>query len=213
MLIKEKKFNTFVGFAFYHIFDFYYKQNDKSNENRYVTSNYYIAIMPNFRGGALGRAILESSEYFIQQEYSNCNRVSFNITLNPFYYNLRSKLTELIVPGNREMPNKEPEKLLQKIIEELKLPRFSPENPYLIYYENATITGSKPEKYLKKVNEVSEHTKFFIEQTKLKSELFLANLAIYNLVPGNTLGIKSGIWAEFHENDYKVEIYKPIGDN
>lgn len=209
MLIKENKFKTYVGFSFYHIYDFYYKEEDKSNENRYVTSNYYMAVMPNFRGGGLGRAILESSEYLIQQEYKNCNRASFNITLNPFYYNLRSQWTQLMVPGNREMPNKEPEKLLQKIFHELKLESFSPDKPYVIFIENACIHGAQPEKYLKKIDEVSEYTKFFINQTCLKPEYFLANLAIYNLVPNNTLGVKSGIWAGFREIDYKVEAYKP----
>lgn len=87
MLIREKNYNTYVAFSFAHEFDIFFKSSDKSRENRYITTTYYNGVLSHFRGYDLGRILMQSLEYSVQNEFPDNNRVSFNITLTFLFEN------------------------------------------------------------------------------------------------------------------------------
>lgn len=207
ILVREKTFNTYIGFSYYHIYEVFYEPNNTSNENKYVTTCYYNAVMPHYRGYALGRDLVKCLEYQAQEEYPNCNRVSFNFTLNAFYYDLRSKWTPFVVPGINKLDNSHPEKLLRKTINFLEIEPIEG-NPFVTKIENAHVAGLDKEYFMKNIENISPFRKFYMEQIQFKPGHLLCNLALYNLIEGNTLGLKPGKQHIFTPIDHEVAKYK-----
>ncbi|OMJ89401.1 hypothetical protein SteCoe_8508 [Stentor coeruleus] len=209
ILIREKTFNTIIGFSFTKIYEIFLGGQDKSFENKYMTTQYYNAVLPHFRGFGLGTVLTEVTEYLAQKDWGDCNQVSFNITLNPMYYELRSKYTPLIYPGPKELPSKGPEKLFRQIMDLVGLSPVSQDKPGIIRLKNLHIIGQEKEKYTKRYNESSDYMKYFIDQHLFEQGLIMCNLAVYNLVEGNTMGIAPGRYKNFIPLMHEINEYKP----
>ncbi|OMJ66594.1 hypothetical protein SteCoe_36506 [Stentor coeruleus] len=210
ILIREKNYNTYVGFSFAHVFEIFFKPSDKSRENRYITTTYYNGVLSHFRGYDLGRALMQTLEYSVQNEFPDSNRVSFNITLNPYYYDLRSRLSPLVVPGPRPVPNSNPEELLKKTMETLGLKALDPKiNPYVISLESVHPAGVNQQEYLDNAHKYSIYSQYHMQQTKFRHGLLLCNLSFYNLIENNTLGLPSGKLTNFKPVECEVNNYKP----
>lgn len=210
ILIREKNYNTYVGFSFAHIFEIFFKSSDKSRENRYITTTYYNGVLSHFRGYDLGRILMQSLEYSVQNEFPDNNRVSFNITLNPYYYDLRSRLTPLVVPGPRPVANSNPEELLKKTMETLGLKAHDPKvNPYVISLESVHPAGVNQQVYLDNVHKYSIYSQYHMKQTNFRHGLLLCNLSFYNLIENNTLGLPSGRLTTFNPVECEVNNHKP----
>lgn len=209
ILIREKSFNTIIGFSFTKIYKIYLGGQDKNPENKYMTTQYYNAVLPHFRGFGLGTVLTEVTEYLAQKEWGDCNQASFNITLNPMYYELRSGYTPLIYPGPVELPSKGPEKLFRQIMDLVGFSPVSPDKPGIIRLGNLHIIGQEKEKYRGRYNESSAYTKYFIDHHQFEEGLIMCNLAVYNLVKGNTMGITPGRYKNFIPLKHEIKEYKP----
>ncbi|OMJ66593.1 hypothetical protein SteCoe_36505 [Stentor coeruleus] len=207
ILIREKKSNIYIGFSFYRIYEIFYEPNNTSNENKYVTTCYINAIMPSYRGYALGTDLVKSLEYQTQEEYPDCNRVSFNYTLNAFYYDLRTKWTPLVVPGINKLDSPHPENLLRKTINFLEIEPIEG-NPFVTKIENVHVAGVDKEYFMKNIQNISPCRRFYMEQTQFKPGHLLCNLALYNLIEGNTLKLKPEKYHTFSPIAYEVIKYK-----
>lgn len=208
VLLKERRFNSVIGYSFHPIHEFYYKDNDKSEQNKYITSLYYtIAVNPNFRAKFLGRTLFEVSELLLKNRFKDSNRISFNTTMNPIMYEQRSKLTPFIVPGPRAVPNEHPMKMMNKLIKELGHTPYSEERPYVKVYPGASVPGNDAKESLKNVGKVSEMQRFIIEQINGNDDWAVFNLALFNLIKGNTAEIAPGEYFAHNPVDYDVFDY------
>lgn len=208
LLLKERRFNTIIGYNFFPVNEFFYKDDDKSEQNRYITSGYYpIAIQPNFKSQYLGRTLCLISELLLKQEFKNSNRATFNTTINPVLYEQRAQLTPFTVPGPRTMPNEHPENFLKKLIKVHGFKCYSEDKPYIKVYKNACVIGYDAKKNLEKVGKVSEMQRYIIEQLDGNNDWTLCNLAIFNLIKNNTLEIAPGEYFDHPPVDYDVFDY------
>ena len=214
LLLRERRFNTIIGYNFYPVQEFYYKDNDRSEKNRYITSGYYpIAIQPNFKSHNLGKTLFVISELLLKQHFKESNRVTFNTTFNPVLYEQRAQLTPFYVPGPNTMPNKHPENFLKKIIKDHGYECLSEEKPFIKIYNNACVIGYDAKDNLKKIGKVSESQRYIIEQLEGNNDWTLCNLAIFNLIKDNTLELTPGEYFAHGPVDYDIFDYstrKPI---
>lgn len=208
LLLKEKRFNSVIGYAFQAVHEFFYKDNDKSDKNRYITSIHWtVGIQPNFKSQHIGRTLFEISELLLKKRFKDCNRVTFNTTINPVLYEQRGNLTPFVVPGPRTMPNEHPEKMLRKLIKEHGYTTHSEERPYVKVYPGAMIIGYDAKENLKKAGKVSEMQRYIIEQINGNNEWTLCNLAIFNLIKGNTLELTPGEYFAHHPISFEIFDY------
>ena len=208
-MLKERKFNTDVGMSFFVSDEVYLDENDFSLQNMYLSSYYALMIAPHYRGGNLGKAIFDLSEHKLRNEFPNTNRVSYNTTLNSYYYEYRSDLTPLVFPGPNELPNDGPERLIKKIMKLHSTEGVSKEKPYIVYIP-ALIPGADIERYKQEKIFKNKAREYFITQTGLEYGQLLANIAIFHLVDGNTLGIPGGVYEKIPEIDIEMIDYKPL---
>ena len=207
-LLKEKTFGLDVGFSFLTIDRFYYKENDSSLRNEYISSYHLYGILPHYRGGNIGKELYNISENKIREEFINNNRITFNTTLNSLMYEHRAELSPLVFPGPFELPNGEIEKLMKKMMEKYEIKCISEEKPYVLEI-NAVINKADNQRYLKERAKANKVRQYFLDQTELKDNLFLANLVVYNLLEGNTLGIKAGEYYIVPQTSIEVIDYTP----
>ena len=207
-LLREKTFGLDVGFTFLTLDRFYYKDNDFSAANEYISSYYVCGVLPHYRGGNLGKELYNISENYVRDEYKNNNRVTFNTTLNSMFYEHRTELSPLVFPGPFELPNGEIEKMMKKMMRKYDVKGISEEKPY-VYELPAYINNADNKRYLKERTSASKARQFFIDQTGLQHNMFLVNLVIYNLLEDNTLGIKAGEYYKVPKTSIEVVDYTP----
>ena len=172
LILQERTFGLDVGFAFLTLDRFYYKNNDFSLANEYVTSYQLYGILSNYRGGNLGKELYNISENKIRDEFKDSNRVTFNTTLNSMMYEHRANLTPLVFPGPFELPNDEMEKMIKKMMIKYDVQAISEEKPYVVEL-SAVINKTNKQKYLKEKDQASKVRQYFLDQTELKENLFL----------------------------------------
>lgn len=209
LMLKEKRFNTDVGYTFFTCDEFYYKDEDNSKQNMYLSNSFIIALLPHYRGSGVGKGLQDSCEAVIRSEFPNTNRVSFNTTLNAGLYEYRSQISPYVFPGPEKMPNDEVEKMLKKMMKKYDLEGISEEKPFVVNMP-ATINGVDANRYKSNYKNLSKPFQYFIDQTGLESDKFLANLVIYYLVEGNTLGLPPGIHEEIKPIPYEIREFKKI---
>jgi hypothetical protein len=161
VLMKERRFNTIIGYCFYPVHEFYLKENDKSKQNQYLATLFYnIMIFPHFRDHS-GVSMYDVSQLVLKKDYPETNRLSFNTTMNSIFYEHRSKLTSLITPDPRRPPNEKLDKLMDKLIKDLGHQRHSPEHPLVRVYPNGYLVGYDRQRIEKLTEKGSDLRKFF----------------------------------------------------
>ena len=148
LILQERTFGLDVGFAFLTLDRFYYKENDFSLANEYITSYQLYGVLSSYRGGNLGKELYNISENKIRDEFRNSNRVTFNTTLNSMMYEHRASLSPLVFPGPFELPNDEMEKMIKKLMIKYDVQAISEEKPYVVELP-AVINKTNKQKYLK----------------------------------------------------------------
>ena len=206
VLLKERKFNTDVGFNFIKVDKVYLNDDDYSTQNLFIKNFYFFSVTHHFRGGDLARHLLDMSEFKIRGEYPDNNRVSYNHTGNSRIYEIMSDMTPLMIPGPNQMPNDGPEKLIKKIMKIHNSKVINQDNPYVVYIP-LSLNGVDYKRYSEEKEFKSEARKYFITTTRLEYGHFLANLAIYNLIEGNTLNIKAGSYERINKSDIDLVDY------
>lgn len=209
IMLKERKFNTDVGMSLFVTDEVYLNDNDFSRKNMYLSSYFALMLAPHYRGGNLGRAMYDLSQHKLRTEFPNTNRVSYNTTLNSYYYEYRSELTPLVFPGPNPMPTDGPERLIKKIMKIHSTEGVSEDKPYVVFIP-ALIPGADIQRYKQEKNFKSKAREYFITQTGLEYGQLLANVAIYHLVDGNTLGIPGGSYEKIPKIEIEMNDYKPL---
>ena len=179
-----------------------------SLRNEYISSYHLFGILPNYRGGSIGKEIHNISENRIRDEFKNYNRVTFNTTLNSSVYEHRAELSSLVFPGPFDLPNGEIEKMMKKMMEKYELKGISEEKPFVVEIP-AVINKADNQRYLNERAKANKARQYFLDQTELKDNMLLANLVVYNLLEENTLGIKAGEYYNVPKTSIEVVDYTP----
>jgi hypothetical protein len=204
VLMKERRFNSLIGYSFYPVHEFYLKENDKSKENQYLVTLFYnLLILPHFRDHT-GLKMYDLSNLLLKKDYPETNRLSFNTTMNSIFYEHRLKLTSFITPDPRRPPNEKLDGLMDKLIQDLGHKRHSPEHPLVRVYPNAYLVGYDKQRLEKLSEKGSDLCKFFYKTINCNPDWTMFNLAVYNLVPGNTLGLEAGEHGKMTAPDFDV---------
>ena len=207
-LIKEKKYDTEIGINFFSFDKMYLNDNDCSNKNLYLSTYNGCALVPHYRGGGLGRLLIDLVESKARKEFPDINRVSYNATLNPFFYEYKSELTPLMFPGPNIMPTDGPERLIRKFMKRYGDESISEDRPYVIHLP-LEVPGADIKRYQGETVFKSKAREYYIKQTGFEYGHLLANLAIFSLVDDNTLGIKGGSYEKIPEINFEIVKYKP----
>lgn len=203
LLMRDRRFNSLIGYSFYPIHELHLNPNDSSHGNKFLASlSYNFLIQPNFRCHA-GLKMYDISELLIKHDYPNYNRLAFNTTMNTIFYEHRAKLTDLLTPNPLKPANAKLDHLMERLIEDLNHPR-TPGHPLIRIYPGAYLVGvdyTNPPKNLEKASQLK---KFFLEVTQSRPEWAMFNVAVFNLVKDNTAGLPAGEHSKFQIPDFDV---------
>ena len=203
LLMKERRFDTLIGYSCYPVHELHLSPNDSSLANKYIsTITYNILIQPNLRCHA-GLKMYDIAELLVKRDYPNYNRLSFNTTMNPIIYEYRTQISDLVTPNPLKPKNSKLDHLLDRLIEDLGHPR-NQEHPLVRVYPGAYLVGVDYENSLKNIEKASEQKKFFLKVTQGRPDWALFNVAVFNLVQDNTLGLPAGEYSRFPDPDFDV---------
>lgn len=206
LMLKDKTYNIDVGYIMISCDELFLKEGDKSKENTYFSTQCIFTVLPHYRGISNGLRLQDACEAIIRSEYPNRNRVSINTTLNPVFYDYRQNLTPLVFPSQKKNLNQEPENLIKTFMKKQNLEPINEEKPFVVSLP-LTIVGADAAKYKANYKNSSEGVQFFIDQTGLEKDMILINMAIYNLIEGNTLGLPGKSYEKVNENPFELRDY------
>ena len=161
LLMKERRFDTLIGYSFYPVHELHLTPNDSSHANKYIS------------------------------------------TLNPIMYEYRTQISDLVTPNPLKPKNSKLDHLLDRLIEDLGHPR-NQEHPLVRVFPGAYLVGVDYENSLKNIEKASEQKKFFLKVTQGRPDWALFNVAVFNLVQDNTLGLSAGEYSRFPDPDFDV---------
>ena len=157
MFLIEKQYKTVVGFQFYVIEEFYYKENNFSKENTYLCCLDLGAVLPHFMGGGLLKEAYKLSRALFPAKMQGLNLISFQRVANPLMYEMLSSFGNLVYPGPKECNYPELDKMLKKL---------------KIHYDSQGGTLEKPHVVKRPFNLIANYKEVFMKMYSNSSEQF-----------------------------------------